>query len=195
MKCSAQNLWKESYFTNLKLKLQINLIKPIEIAFSYDKWANTSCHPSPISHLRHWPWTLETHLGVKWKKYHGVPGILWNHWVFNAPLCIPNCLCPTLCIWMILFISVRHALLGLLLMRLCVLNCSRRMLNYLSLKHQNARVLECMTFDNSFLASCLILIREWYLHQNFINIYIYIYEYIICSKFGIQNKRSLEMTM
>lgn len=125
MKCSAQILWKESYFTNLKLKLQINLIKPIEIAFSYDnftfKWANTSCHPSPISHsvTGHGLWKLTSVLnGRNAMEYHGFCEITG---FFNAPICIPNCLCPTLCIWMMLCYFCMSCWINLILIvRLCL---------------------------------------------------------------------------
>lgn len=102
-KCSAQILWKESNFTNLKLKPQINLIHPIEIAFSYDnftfKWANTSCHPPSPSLAMDFGNLPRWKMGeMPWNTIDFVKSLGF----FNPPLCTPNCLCPTLCIWMML---------------------------------------------------------------------------------------------
>ena len=110
---------------------------------------------------------------------------------FNAPLCIPNCLCPTLCIWMILFISVRHSLLGLLLMRLCV--CA-------TLFTRNVRLSVIKTpkrkgpwmHDIWRQHLCILPHPDQRVVPSSKTSWI-IHEYILFYKLGIENKRSLEI--
>lgn len=101
-KCSAQILWKESNFTNLKLKLQIILIQPIEIALSCDnftfKWANTSCHPPSPSLAMDFGNSPRCKMGeMPWNTMDFVKSLGFSIHPYAS-----QTVCPTLCIWMML---------------------------------------------------------------------------------------------
>ena len=86
-----------------KNQISPTLKHPIEIAFSYDnftfKWANTSCHPPSPSLAMDFGNLPRWKMGeMPWNTIDFVKSLGF----FNPPLCTPNCLCPTLCIWMML---------------------------------------------------------------------------------------------